>query len=134
MDDAEDNRLARELLADEKERAEHLMLVDLARNDIGRVSTFGSVSVPEFMEIEKFSHVQHIVSRVCGTVAEGKDRFDALASCFPGRNRERGPKDPGDADHRRPRIIPTGFVCRCSRGTVDLMTCSNLPLPSGPSG
>ena len=88
----EDNRLAGELLADEKERAEHLMLVDLARNDIGRVSTFGSVSVPEFMEIEKFSHVQHIVSRVCGTVAEGKDRFDALASCFPAGTVSGAPK------------------------------------------
>ncbi|HPH34346.1 MAG TPA: anthranilate synthase component I family protein [Methanoregulaceae archaeon] len=92
MDDAEDNCLARELLADEKERAEHLMLVDLARNDIGRVSTFGSVSVPEFMEIEKFSHVQHIVSRVCGTVAEEKDRFDALASCFPAGTVSGAPK------------------------------------------
>ncbi|HNO08741.1 MAG TPA: chorismate-binding protein, partial [Methanoregulaceae archaeon] len=59
---------------------------------IGRVSTFGSVSVPEFMEIEKFSHVQHIVSRVCGTVAEGKDRFDALASCFPAGTVSGAPK------------------------------------------
>jgi len=91
-DPAEDSRLSEELLSDEKERAEHLMLVDLARNDIGRVSTFGSVSVPEFMEIEKFSHVQHIVSRVCGTVAEGKDRFDALASCFPAGTVSGAPK------------------------------------------
>jgi anthranilate synthase component 1 len=88
----EDNRLAKELLMDEKERAEHLMLVDLARNDIGRVAEFGTVSVPEFMDIEKFSHVQHIVSRVCGNIAEGKDRFDALASCFPAGTVSGAPK------------------------------------------
>ena len=68
----EDIRLAKELLGDEKERAEHLMLVDLARNDIGRVTEFGSVSVPEFMDIEKFSHVQHIVSRVSGDYCRRK--------------------------------------------------------------
>lgn len=88
----DDTLLAKELLGDEKERAEHLMLVDLARNDIGRVSAFGSVSVPEFMDIEKFSHVQHIVSRVSGTIAEGKDRFDALASCFPAGTVSGAPK------------------------------------------
>jgi anthranilate synthase component 1 len=88
----EDIRLAKELLGDEKERAEHLMLVDLARNDIGRVTEFGSVSVPEFMDIEKFSHVQHIVSRVSGIIAEGKDRFDALASCFPAGTVSGAPK------------------------------------------
>jgi len=88
----EDIRLAKELLGDEKERAEHLMLVDLARNDIGRVSEFGSVSVPEFMDIEKFSHVQHIVSRVSGIIAEGKDRYDALASCFPAGTVSGAPK------------------------------------------
>jgi len=88
----EDESLARELLADEKERAEHLMLVDLARNDIGRVVTFGSVSVPEFYAVEKFSHVQHIVSRVEGTLAEDLDRFDALASCFPAGTVSGAPK------------------------------------------
>jgi anthranilate synthase component I len=88
----EDDALGRELLADEKERAEHLMLVDLARNDIGRISSFGSVSVPEFYALEKFSHVQHIVSRVEGTVAEGLDRFDALSSCFPAGTVSGAPK------------------------------------------
>ncbi len=88
----EDDRLARELLADQKERAEHLMLVDLARNDIGRVSAFGSVSLPEFFEIEKFSHVQHIVSRVSGIRAPGYDRFDALAACFPAGTVSGAPK------------------------------------------
>jgi len=91
-DPVSDDRLAHELLADEKERAEHLMLVDLARNDIGRVAEFGSVTVPEFMEIEKFSHVQHIVSRVSGSLAKGKDRFDAFASCFPAGTVSGAPK------------------------------------------
>jgi anthranilate synthase component 1 len=90
--DEEDESLARELLADEKERAEHLMLVDLARNDIGKVAAFGSVSVPEFYAVEKFSHVQHIVSRVEGTLAEGRDRFDALGSCFPAGTVSGAPK------------------------------------------
>ena len=91
-DPGEDARLAADLLADTKERAEHLMLVDLARNDIGKVAAFGSVSVPEFMEIEKFSHVQHIVSRVNGLLAEGRDRFDALAACFPAGTVSGAPK------------------------------------------
>ncbi len=91
-DKQEDDHLGCELLADEKERAEHLMLVDLARNDIGRVSAFGSVSLPEFFELEKFSHVQHIVSRVCGELAEGYDRFDALAACFPAGTVSGAPK------------------------------------------
>jgi anthranilate synthase component 1 len=91
-DPVSDDRLAHELLADEKERAEHLMLVDLARNDIGRVAEFGSVTVPEFMEIEKFSHVQHIVSRVSGSLAKGKDQFDAFASCFPAGTVSGAPK------------------------------------------
>jgi anthranilate synthase component 1 len=91
-DEREDDQLGRELLADEKERAEHLMLVDLARNDIGRVSAFGSVSLPEFFELEKFSHVQHIVSRVTGELAKGYDRFDALASCFPAGTVSGAPK------------------------------------------
>lgn len=88
----EDEALASELLADQKERAEHLMLVDLARNDIGRVSGFGSVRVPEFYTVEKFSHVQHIVSRVEGTLAADRDRFDALASCFPAGTVSGAPK------------------------------------------
>jgi len=91
-DPAEDNALAADLLADQKERAEHLMLVDLARNDIGRVAGFGSVQVPEFMEVEKFSHVQHIVSRVCGRLRSGCDRFDALSACFPAGTVSGAPK------------------------------------------
>ncbi len=91
-DPAEDNALAEDLLSDGKECAEHLMLVDLARNDIGRVSAFGSVRLDEFMSIEKFSHVQHITSTVTGTLHEGCDQFDAFASCFPAGTVSGAPK------------------------------------------
>src|SRR5690606_4295251 len=79
----EDRQLAEELLADEKERAEHLMLVDLGRNDIGKVSEYGSVQCDSFMEIEYYSHVMHIVSNVSGKLQPGKDFFDAFISCLP---------------------------------------------------
>ena len=79
----EDHALAEELINDEKERAEHLMLLDLGRNDVGRVSEFGSITIPENMVIENYSHVMHIVSDVKGKLAEDKDPFDALMSCFP---------------------------------------------------
>lgn len=82
-DAREEARYCEELLADEKERAEHAMLVDLARNDVGRVSAFGDVRVPELMKVERFSHVQHLVSRVEGTLREGLDALDALAALFP---------------------------------------------------
>ena len=82
-DAAEDARLAEDLLADEKERAEHLMLVDLGRNDVGRVCRFKSVSVKEFMIVEQYSHVMHIVSDVRGVLADGRDVFDALLAGFP---------------------------------------------------
>jgi len=78
-----DDKLARELLADPKERAEHVMLVDLARNDLGRVAEHGSVRVPDFMVIHRYSHVQHIVSRVVGTLASDKDCFDVLRNMLP---------------------------------------------------
>lgn len=89
---AEDGRLAAELLADEKECAEHAMLVDLGRNDIGRVSRFGTVSVEEYMHVEQFSHVMHIVSRVRGRLADGKDTVDALMSCLPAGTVSGAPK------------------------------------------
>ena len=79
----EDNYLSRDLLADEKEKAEHLMLVDLGRNDVGRVSEIGSVKVTEFMSIEKYSHVMHIVSNVIGKLSSSHDNYDALMSGFP---------------------------------------------------
>lgn len=82
-DVTEDLALAEEMLADEKEVAEHLMLVDLGRNDLGRVARFGSVKVEKLKTVEKYSHVQHIVSFLSAELDESKDRFDALASCFP---------------------------------------------------
>lgn len=81
---AQDAHFSAELFASEKERAEHLMLVDLIRNDIGRVAEFGSVHVPEFMGIERYSHVMHIVSQVEGRLAAGKTWADVLRSMFPG--------------------------------------------------
>ncbi|MDD5136599.1 MAG: anthranilate synthase component I [Candidatus Omnitrophica bacterium] len=79
----EDGRLIRDLLADPKERAEHIMLVDLGRNDVGRVCDYKSVKVSELMTIEKYSHVMHIVSDVSGTLARGKDAFDVVRAAFP---------------------------------------------------
>ena len=88
----EDLALEAELLADEKERAEHLMLVDLGRNDIGRVSEFGTVKCDSFMEIERYSHVMHIVSNVSGKLREDKDFFDAFLSCMPAGTVSGAPK------------------------------------------
>jgi len=82
-DPAEDETLALELLEDEKERAEHLMLVDLGRNDLGRVCETGSVRVTRFMEVEKFSHVMHLVSNVRGKLGQFQNCFDAFKACFP---------------------------------------------------
>ncbi|WP_330295934.1 anthranilate synthase component I [Streptomyces sp. NBC_00503] len=87
-----DNELADELLADPKERAEHLMLVDLGRNDLGRVCEPGSVEVVDFMSIERYSHVMHIVSTVTGRVAPGKTAFDVLTACFPAGTLSGAPK------------------------------------------
>lgn len=88
----EDEMLAKELLSDEKEKAEHLMLVDLGRNDLGRVCTYGSVRLSEFMAIEKYSHVMHIVSNVIGKLKKEKDALDALVSCFPAGTVSGAPK------------------------------------------
>ena len=87
-----DEKVAQELLADPKERAEHLMLVDLGRNDLGRVCAPGSVEVVEFMNIERFSHVMHIVSTVTGTLAQDKQPIDALFSTFPAGTLSGAPK------------------------------------------
>ncbi|MFE9121125.1 anthranilate synthase component I [Streptomyces sp. NPDC007172] len=87
-----DQALADELLADPKERAEHLMLVDLGRNDLGRVCEPGSVEVVDFMSIERYSHVMHIVSTVTGRVAEGRTAFDVLTACFPAGTLSGAPK------------------------------------------
>jgi anthranilate synthase component 1 len=90
--DEEDLRLAEELKRNEKERAEHVMLVDLGRNDLGRVCEYGSVRVPQFMALERYSHVMHLVSRVEGRLAEDRDRLDALVACFPAGTVSGAPK------------------------------------------
>ena len=87
-----DARLAAALLADPKERAEHVMLVDLARNDLGRVSAIGTVSVERYAAVERFSHVQHLVSEVRGRLAAGRTAADALAACFPAGTLTGAPK------------------------------------------
>jgi aminodeoxychorismate synthase component I len=83
-DEADDRRLIGDLLANEKERAEHLMLVDLERNDLGRVCEFGTVHVDEFMAIEQYSHVSHIVSNISGTLRQDATPFDLIQAVFPG--------------------------------------------------
>jgi anthranilate synthase component I len=90
--DDEDARLAAELLADPKECAEHVMLVDLGRNDVGRVAKFGSVEISDVMVIERYSHVMHITSNVSGTLRDGMDAFDALAACLPAGTVSGAPK------------------------------------------
>ena len=91
-DEKEDERLAAELLADPKERAEHIMLVDLGRNDLGRVSEYGSVRVERLEFVERYSHVMHMVSSIRGTLRPDVDCFDALAACFPGGTLSGAPK------------------------------------------
>jgi anthranilate synthase component 1 len=91
-DEAEDRLLEEELLRDPKERAEHIMLVDLGRNDVGRVSEAGTVDVDDFMVIEKYSHVMHIVSNVRARMRDGRDAFDALRACFPAGTLTGAPK------------------------------------------
>jgi anthranilate synthase component 1 len=88
----EDLRLAEELRRNEKERAEHVMLVDLGRNDLGRVCEYGSVRVPQYMALERYSHVMHLVSSVDGRLAEDRDRLDALVACFPAGTVSGAPK------------------------------------------
>jgi anthranilate synthase component 1 len=83
QDDAEDLKFEEEMLADEKERAEHVMLVDLGRNDLGRVSEYGSVKVRDLMFVERYSHVMHIVSALEGKLRPDLDALDAFAACFP---------------------------------------------------
>jgi anthranilate synthase component I len=89
---AEDEANAERLRNDEKERAEHIMLVDLGRNDLGRVSQYGTVKVEELMFIERYSHVMHLVSSLCGELRNGVDRWDALMACFPAGTVSGAPK------------------------------------------
>lgn len=90
--ESEDERLAEELRADEKERAEHVMLVDLGRNDLGRVAEYGSVHVEHLMTVERFSHVMHLVSELTARLRDGLDYFDALAAVFPAGTVSGAPK------------------------------------------
>jgi anthranilate synthase component 1 len=90
--DGEDLRLAEELKRNEKERAEHVMLVDLGRNDLGRVCEYGTVKVPQYMSLERYSHVMHLVSTVDGRLADGCDHLDALVACFPAGTVSGAPK------------------------------------------
>jgi anthranilate synthase component 1 len=91
-DEAEDARLEKQMLSDEKERAEHVMLVDLGRNDLGRVSEYGSVKVRDLMYVERYSHVMHIVSALEGKLRSGLDALDAFAACFPAGTLSGAPK------------------------------------------
>ncbi|MCK5195514.1 MAG: anthranilate synthase component I family protein, partial [Desulfobulbaceae bacterium] len=88
----EDIALEKELLADPKERAEHLMLVDLGRNDVGRVAEYGTVETHDLLMVEKYSHVMHIVSGVRGKLEKGKDQFDVVRACFPAGTVSGAPK------------------------------------------
>jgi len=88
----EDRRLAEELLADEKELAEHRMLVDLGRNDVGRVAEYGSITIPDMMVVERYSHVMHVVSQVEGKLAADRTALDVLAACFPAGTVSGAPK------------------------------------------
>jgi anthranilate synthase component 1 len=90
--EAEDKALEADLLADPKERAEHVMLIDLGRNDVGRIAQYGSVQTPELMVIERYSHVMHIVSEVQGRVRDGLDMFDVLRATFPAGTLTGAPK------------------------------------------
>jgi anthranilate synthase component I len=116
-DDADDRRLAAELLADPKERAEHVMLVDLGRNDVGRVARYGSVELTDVMTIERYSHVMHITSNVNGMLADGKDAFDALRACLPAGTVSGAPKvrameiiDEVEPHRRGPYAGAVGYV------------------------
>jgi len=105
----DDARMTEELINDEKERAEHLMLVDLGRNDVGRVCKYGSVRVPQFMGLERFSHVMHLTSIVEGRLADDRDRLDALVSCFPAGTVSGAPKMRAMQIIRELEPIPRGL-------------------------
>ena len=113
----EDEALGRALLADEKERAEHMMLVDLGRNDVGRVAQFGSVRVTDLLAIERYSHVQHLVSEVRGRLRDGYDALDVFKACFPAGTVTGAPKvrameiiDELEPERRGPYAGAVGYV------------------------
>ncbi len=132
QDVAEDERLAEELLADPKERAEHVMLVDLGRNDLGRIAAPGSVEVFKFMTVEKFSHVMHLTSYVKAKLDQGKDALDVLGSCFPAGTVSGAPKVRAmeaiaelEGVSRGPYAGAMGWI-GLDKGRVDLDTCITI--------
>ena len=128
-DRAEDELMAEELLADEKEKAEHLMLVDLGRNDLGRISEYGQVKVEEFMKLERYSHVMHLVSALRGRLRSDRDRFDALSACFPAGTVTGAPKIRAMEIIQELEKSPRGFYAGAA-GYIDysgnLDTCISL--------
>jgi anthranilate synthase component 1 len=118
--DEEDQQLAAELLADPKERAEHIMLVDLGRNDVGRVAQYGSVEISDVMTVERYSHVMHICSNVNGRLRPGMSAFDALRSCLPA----------GTLSATIPAPACKYAVCPLSTSVRRAMQVSMLPLKS----
>ena len=133
LDAAEDAAAAAELLADEKERAEHVMLVDLGRNDVGRVSEYGSVRVTELMAIERFSHVMHIVSQVEGRLAPGRSTLDVFRATFPAGTMTGAPKvrameiiDELEPERRGPYSGAVGYIAYGDRRmdlAITIRTC-----------
>jgi anthranilate synthase component 1 len=129
----EDDRLAEELLADEKERAEHVMLVDLGRNDVGRVSTYGTVEVTDLMTVERYSHVLHIVSQVEGALPEGTSALDVLRATFPAGTMTGAPKvramqiiDELEPERRGPYAGAVGYIAAGDRRmdlAITIRTC-----------
>lgn len=133
----EDLALEKELLADEKEKAEHIMLVDLGRNDAGRVCEYGSVRVDDLMTIERYSHVMHIVSNVTGRLASGKDSFDVLRAAFPAGTVSGAPKirameiiDELETTRRGPYAGALGYIS-FSGGTDMAITIRTILIKNG---
>ncbi len=131
--DAEDERLSAELLADEKERAEHVMLVDLGRNDVGRIARFGTVQVTELMKVEKYSHVLHIVSQVEGELVENASAMDVFRATFPAGTTTGAPKvrameilDELEPVRRGPYAGAVGYIAAGDRSmdlAITIRTC-----------
>jgi anthranilate synthase component I len=123
-DEAEDQRLEREMLASEKERAEHIMLVDLGRNDLGRVCEYGTVKPEKLMTVERYSHVMHLVSSLRGRLREDVDCFDALMACFPAGTVSGAPKVRAmeiieELERTRRRIYAGGVLYLDFAGNLD---------------
>jgi anthranilate synthase component 1 len=129
----EDAAAAAELLADEKERAEHVMLVDLGRNDVGRVAEYGSVRVTELLAIERFSHVMHLVSQVEGRLAPGRSTLDVFRATFPAGTMTGAPKvrameiiDELEPERRGPYSGAVGYIAYGDRRmdlAITIRTC-----------